>query len=180
MEKEKFMKKILMISIVVGSLFLTVGCESKQSTDNSGTKELSYTNKYECSRKEKYTTQQIYYKTKEYSKNDADSGKEAVELEISRSYDFNESGDKLLAYYDIMTYNYLVDYDMEAQKKYFEEDCKTQDKDTYKSCEVTLNDKTITVTSEVNLDSEKGKESFSGATLDLIKENYSGSPYTCE
>lgn len=172
------MKKILMMSIVVGSLFLMVGCESNKTTDNGVAK--SYTNKYECTRLEKYTTQQIYYKTKQDPKNDSDSGKDALELEISRSYDFNETGDKLLAYYDIMTYNYLVDYDMEEQKKYFESECETKDKNTYKSCVVSLNDKTITVTLEVNLDSEEGKESFSGATLDLVKENYADSPYTCK
>ncbi len=79
-----------------------------------------------------------------------------------------------------MTYNYLVDCDKEEQKKYFEDECKTKDKDTYKSCIVSLSDKTITVTLEVNLDSADGKESFSGATLDLVKENYADSPYTCK
>lgn len=59
---------------------------------------LTYTNKYECSRLEKYTTQQVYYRTKKDPKNDEDSGKDALELEISRLYDFTEAGDKLLAY----------------------------------------------------------------------------------
>mgnify|MGYP004539805847 CR=1 FL=1 len=174
------MKKTLMISIIIGSLFLTVGCENEKTVDNGGTKELSYTNKYECSRLEKYTTQQVFYRTKQDPKNEEDSGKDALELEISRLYDFNEAGDKLVAYYDIMTYNYLVDYDMEAQKKYFEDECKNEDKDTYKSCVVSLNGKTITVTLTVDLNSESGKESFSGITLDSVKENYAGSPYTCK
>lgn len=145
------------MSVIVGSLFLIVGCGNEKVTDNGGTNGLTYTNKYECSRLEKYTTQQVYYRTKKDHKNDEDSGKDAL-----------------------MTYNYLVDYDMEEQKKYFEDECKTKDKDTYKSCIVSLSDKTITVTLEVNLDSADGKESFSGATLDLVKENYADSPYTCK
>ena len=168
------------MSVIVGSLFLIVGCGNEKVTDNGCTNGLTYTNKYECSRLEKYTTQQVYYRTKKDPKNDEDSGQHAIEFEISRLYDFTEAGDKLLAYYDIITYNYLVDYDMEEQKKYFEDECKTKDKDTYKSCIVSLSDKTITVTLEVNLDSADGKESFSGATLDLVKENYADYLYTCK
>lgn len=35
-----------------------------------------------------------------------------METTIARSYDFNESGSELLAYYEITTYSFLVDYDM--------------------------------------------------------------------
>lgn len=103
-----------------------------------------------------------------------------METTIARSYDFNESGSELLAYYEITTYSFLVDYDMEAMQKIFEETCKSKDKDTYKNCNVSLKDKTITVVSEVNLNSDASKEYLSSVTLDSIKENYAESPYTCK
>lgn len=164
---------------MIGSLFLITGCESEKTNNVSDDKKLSYTNKFECTRTETSTTQQVYYITKQDALNEEDSGKQAVEIEFSRSYDFNESGDKLLAYYDMTTYNYLVDYDMNALKEYFENDCKNKDKSTYKSCNVTLKNKVITVISEVDLNSEASKEFLSTATLDSIKENYAESPYSC-
>lgn len=54
-------KGILLIA-VLSSLFLVTGC-GKENTDNNGTKELSYTNKFECSRTETSTTSQVYYIT---------------------------------------------------------------------------------------------------------------------
>ena len=40
-------------------------------------------------------------------------------MSLSRRYEFNEAGDKLLAYYDISTYEYFFDYDMDTQKNIF-------------------------------------------------------------
>lgn len=170
-------KKVLLLTVIMGSLFLIVGCGN---TKISSSDDISYTNKFECSRKEASTTQQVYYSTKQYPSNESDNGKTAVETESSRIYDFNKNGDKLLAYYDITTYNYLVDYDMNAQKAYFETTCKNIDKNTYKSCNVTLKDKVITIISEVDLNSEESKKYLSKATLDSIKENYLESSYTCK
>lgn len=171
-------KGILLIA-VFSSLFLVTGC-GKENIDKNGTKELSYTNKFECSRTETSTTSQVYYITKQEVLKDEDSGKTAMETTIARSYDFNKNGDKLLAYYEITTYNFLVDYDMDAMKKVFEETCESKDKNTYKNCNVSLKDKTITIVSEVDLNSEESKEYLSNVTLDSIKENYAESPYTCK
>mgnify|MGYP004633085889 CR=1 FL=1 len=171
-------KKIWLI-VMLSSLFLVTGC-GKENTTNNGTKALSYTNKFECTRTETYTTSQVYYLTKQETLNEEDNGKTAMETTIARSYDFNKSGSELLAYYEITTYNFLVNYDMEAIKEIFEETCKSKDKDTYKNCNVSLKDKTITVVSEVNLNSDASKEYLSSVTLDSIKENYAESPYTCK
>ena len=69
---------------------------------------------------------------------------------------------------------------MDAMKKVFEETCESKDKNTYKNCNVSLKDKTITIVSEVDLNSEESKEYLSNVTLDSIKENYAESPYTCK
>ena len=69
---------------------------------------------------------------------------------------------------------------MNALKTYFENTCKTIDKDTYKSCNVSLNAKVITVISQVDLDSKTSKEYLSTVSLDTIKQNYNESPYTCK
>lgn len=168
------MKKILVLFVTIISLFLITGCNANQE------KNKTYTNKYECSRKENLTTNQVYYITKIENLNEIDNGKTAVEVEITRSYDFNTTGDTLLAYYDITTYNYLIDYDMSALKTYFENTCKNIDKDTYKSCNVSLKDKVITVISQVDLDSKTSKEYLSTVSLDTIKQNYNESPYICK
>ena len=170
------MKKKYLLLILFSCLFLTVGC----SSGDNNTKEITYTNKFECTREENFTVGQVYYITKKYSKNDDDSNKEAVKINYTRLYDFNDNGDKLLAYYDITTYNYVLDYDMEEQKNYFIEDCKNKDKNTYKNCIVKLEAKTITVTLEVDLNSDTSDEYLNTLTLKSVKENYLESPYTCK
>lgn len=55
-----------------------------------------------------------------------------------------------------------------------------EDKNTYISCNVSLKDKTITVITEVDLNSEIANEYLTIATLDKIKDNYAESPYKCE
>ena len=164
---------------MLSSLLLVTGC-GKENTTNNGTKALSYTNKFECTRTATSTTSQVYYLTKKETLNEEDNDKSAMETTIARSYDFSKNGDKLLAYYEITTYNFLVDYDMDAMKKVFEETCESKDKNTYKNCNVSLKDKTITIVSEVDLNSEESKEYLSNVTLDSIKENYAESPYTCK
>lgn len=122
----------------------------------------------------------MYYKTKQEVLNDANSGKDAVNVTLTRSYDFNKDGSKLLAYYDITVYDFIVSYDMNALKKYYEDECSKLDKNTYKSCNVSLNDKNITIISEVDLSSETASEYLTTATLDKIKDNYAESSYKCE
>lgn len=173
------MRKNILFVMVLCGLFLITGCQDNNSGEDD-TKELTYTNKFECTREETLIIRQVYYMTKEDDKNNEDDTKEAIKVKYSKVYDFNKSGDKLLAYRDITTYTYLVDYDMEAQKKYFEDECKNKDKNTYKSCQVSLNDKVITVISEVDLESDTSKEYLSTATLDMIKENYAESSYICK
>ena len=160
----KIKKKILLSTILVSSLLLATSCENTK-TNNGDPEKISYTNKYICTRTETSNTSQVYYLTKE---------------EVINEYDFNKAGDKLLAYYDITTYKFLVDYNMESLKKYYENDCKNKDQKTYKTCEVSLKDKVITVVSEVDLNSEESKEYLSSATLEAIKENYASSPYKCQ
>lgn len=69
------MKKVL---IIICAIILLSGCDSKKETKENTTKpeEISYTNKFECSRIEK----------------------------ISKIYDFNKEGNKLLVFYEIHTY----------------------------------------------------------------------------
>lgn len=169
--------KILLSAVIFSSVFLAMGCESVKV---NGSEDITYTNKFECSRKETSTTQQVYYSTKEELLSEDDKGKNAVENELSKVYDFNKEGDKLLAYYDVVTYNYLVDYDMNEQKKYFEKTCDDIDKDIYKSCKVDLKDKTIIITKEADLNSKENKEQLSKTTLSSIKENFAESLYTCK
>ena len=69
---------------------------------------------------------------------------------------------------------------MDALKKYYEDECSKQDKKTYKSCNVSLKDKTITVISEVDLNFEIANEYLTTVTLDKIKDNYAESTNKCE
>ena len=174
-------KKRAFLGIILCNLLLITACANNQTDNNiSNPEEITYTNKYECTRSETLTTSSFYYQTKKEVKNEEDSGKNAVEIVYTRSYDFSKEGSKLLNYYDITTYNFLVDYDMESLKEYFASTCTESDKSTYKNCKVTLKDKTITILKEVDLNSETGKEYLSTSTLDSIKENYEESPYTCK
>ncbi len=149
--------------IFLGMLLLVTGCQDKQNVSNP--EQITYTNKFECSREETKTNKQVYYLTKQNELNASGKDENALKITTTRSYDFDKDGTKLLAYYDITTYEYLIDYDMEAQKKYFQDKCQELDKDTYKSCNVSLKNKTITVISEVNLNSEESKEYLSTTTI---------------
>ena len=95
-------------------------------------------------------------------------------------YDFDKKGEKLLKYYDITTYDYILDYDMDKQKTYYENNCKEIDQKTYKSCNVVLDNKKIIITSEIDLNSEVAKEYLATVSLNDVKENYADTPYTCK
>lgn len=175
-------KRLLILGVIVCGAFMLTGCGKDLTVNNNDGKveNLTYTNKFECKRSEKYPTSQMYYKTKQEVLNDTDSGKDAVNVTLTRSYDFNKDSSKLLAYYDITIYDFLVSYDMNALKKYYEDECSKRDKNTYISCNVSLKDKTITVITEVDLNSEITNKYLTTVILDKIKDNYAESTYKCE
>ena len=162
--------------LMVSSLFL-FGCGKNENND-SNKNDITYANKCECSREDKLTKDQIYYATKEEPLNGEEG--DAVKVTYSRSYDFDKNGDKLLKYYDITTYDYILDYDMDKQKTYYENNCKQIDQKTYKSCKVILDNKKIIITSEIDLNSEVAKEYLATVSLNDVKENYADTPYTCK
>ena len=162
--------------LMISSLFL-FGC-GKEENNNSNKNDITYTNKFECIREDKLTKDQIFYATKEEPLNDEKG--DAVKVTYSRSYDFDKNGDKLLKYYDITIYDYILDYDMDKQKTYYENNCKQIDQKTYKSCKVILDNKKIVITSEIDLTSEVAKEYLATVSLNDVKENYADTPYTCK
>ena len=170
------LKKVMIMLLMVSSLFL-FGCGKNENND-SNKNDITYANKCECSREDKLTKDQIYYATKEEPLNGEEG--DAVKVTYSRSYDFDKNGDKLLKYYDITTYDYILDYDMDKQKTYYENNCKQIDQKTYKSCKVILDNKKIIITSEIDLNSEVAKEYLATVSLNDVKENYADTPYTCK
>ncbi len=170
------LKKVMIMVLMVSSLFL-FGC-GKEENNDSNKNNTTYTNKFECIREDKLTKDQIYYATKEEPLN-GEKG-DAVKVTYSRSYDFDKNGDKLLKYYDITTYDYILDYDMDKQKTYYENNCKQIDQKTYKSCKVILDNKKIIITSEIDLNSEVAKEYLATVSLNDVKENYADTPYICK
>ena len=170
------LKKVMIMLLMISSLFL-FGC-GKEENNNSNKNDITYTNKFECAREDILTKDQIYYATKEEPVN-GEKG-DAVNVTYSRSYDFDEKGEKLLKYYDITTYDYILDYDMDKQKAYYENNCKEIDQKTYKSCKVILDNKKIVITSEIDLTSEVAKEYLATVSLNDVKENYADTPYTCK
>lgn len=170
------LKKVMIMLLMVSSLFL-FGC-GKEENNDSNKNNTTYTNKFECIREDKLTKDQIYYATKEEPLNDEKG--DAVKVTYSRSYDFDKNGEKLLKYYDITIYDYILDYDMDKQKTYYENNCKQIDQKTYKSCKVILDNKKIIITSEIDLNSEVAKEYLATVSLNDVKENYADTPYTCK
>jgi len=162
------LKKVMIMVLMVSSLFL-FGCGKNENND-SNKNNITYTNKFECAREDTLTKDQIFYATKE----------EPVNVTYSRSYDFDKNGEKLLKYYDITTYDYILDYDMDKQKTYYENNCKQIDQKIYKSCNVVLDNKKIIITSEIDLNSEVAKEYLATVSLNDVKENYADTPYTCK
>ena len=74
----------------------------------------------------------------------------------------------------------ILDYDMDKQKTYYENNCNEIDQKTYKSCKVILDNKKIIITSEIDLNSEVAKEYLATVSLNDVKENYADTPYTCK
>lgn len=174
------MKKKILLPIIVGSVILLGGCGKKEELPKEDNKEQVYTNQYVCTRNETLTVLNNRLRTGQEPKSVANDQDIAINVSIERRYDFNEAGDKLLAYYDITTYEYVIDYDMNMQKEYFLSSCDKMDKSTYKSCDVTVEGNKIKVVDEMDLNSEMAKLYLVSSTMESIKNNYLESTYTCK
>ena len=139
--------------IIICAIILLSGCDSKKETKENTTKpeEISYTNKFECYRNEK----------------------------ISKIYDFTKEGSKLLAFYEIHTYEYVVDdYNMDKEKSSYS--CGEYENYGFKSCEITTTKNSIVMTKVADLNSDYNKDMASKMTLESIKSDYAqGDMYTC-
>lgn len=177
-------KRVLLLGCV--ALILT-GCGDKELTEGNGSVLGSYTNKFECVRSKntsKYVIERKYGKKYDSLEEEMEASKNSevgVSGEIRKIYDFNKSGDKLLHYYEIATYKYLVDVDMSKEEEDYKEGCDKSSKYGYINCKVIVDGKTITVTKEADLAGDYNKEMAENMTLESIKNDYSGSDtYTCE
>lgn len=139
--------------IIICAIILLSGCDSKKETKENITKpeEISYTNKFECYRNEK----------------------------ISKIYDFNKEGSKLLAFYEIHTYEYVIDiYNMDKEKSSYS--CGEYENYGFKSCEITTTKNSIIMTKVADINSDYNKDMVSKMTLESIKSDYAqGDMYTC-
>ena len=139
--------------IIICAIILLSGCDSKKETKENTTKpeEISYTNKFECYRNEK----------------------------ISKIYDFNKDGSKLLAFYEIHTYEYVIDiYNMDKEKSSYS--CGEYENYGFKSCEITTTKNSIIMTKVADINSDYNKDMVSKMTLESIKSDYAqGDMYTC-
>lgn len=179
----KFRKMLL---LGCGALLLT-GCGDKEVTNGNGDEPKSYTNKFECVRSDntsKYMIEKRYGKKYDSLEEEREASKNSevgVSGEIRKIYDFNKSGDKLLHYYEIATYKYLVDVDMSREEENYKDGCDESSDYGYINCKVSVDGKTITVTKEADLDGDYNKEEAAKMTLESIKNDYSESDiYTCE
>ena len=61
-------KRLLILGVIVCGAFMLTGCGKDSTVNNNDgdVKNLTYTNKFECKRNEKYTTSQIYYTIKRH------------------------------------------------------------------------------------------------------------------
>ena len=139
--------------IIICAIIILPGCDSKKETKENITKpeEISYTNKFECYRNEK----------------------------ISKIYDFTKEGSKLLAFYEIHTYEYVIDiYNMDKEKSSYS--CGEYENYGFKSCEITTTKNSIIMTKVADINSDYNKDMVSKMTLESIKSDYAqGDMYTC-
>lgn len=139
--------------IIICAIILLSGCDSKKETKENITKpeEISYTNKFECYRNEK----------------------------ISKIYDFTKDGSKLLGFYEIYTYEYVVDdFNMDKEKSSYS--CGEYENYGFKICEITTTKNSIIMTKVADLNSDYNKDIVSKMTLESIKSDYAqGYIYTC-
>lgn len=176
------MKKGLLI---IASIMLLAGCENKETnTDAKKPEEISYTNKFECSRTEKIKKFDLDNKiagrlTSEQMK-ERENSPVAINENIQKIYDFNESGDKLLSFYEVHTYVYLLDgYDINSEKENYS--CGNYENYGFKSCTITTKENKIVMTKVADLKSDYNKGMVEKMTLASIKADYAeGEIYTCK
>lgn len=176
------MKKSLLI---IASIMLLAGCENKE-TNNEVKKpeEISYTNKFECSRVEKIKKfdldNKIAGRLKSEQMKERENSPVAINENIQKIYDFNESGDKLLSFYEVHTYVYLLDgYDINSEKENYS--CGNYENYGFKSCTITTEENKIVMTKVADLKSDYNKGMVEKMTLASIKADYAeGEIYTCK
>ena len=167
------MKKMLILCSV---LLILTGCKKKQDSNPNVEHEKGIT--YTCKRYEKY-------KKKDLDRRDgkditSDSDTTAIELTISKIYNFDETGEKLLTFFEVNEYKYLLDYNMNKEKEILAKSCDNAKEYGYKSCNASLSGKIVTIKRELDLNNEDYKESANKATLQNIKDDYAGGEiYTC-
>ena len=174
-------KGLLLLSIML----LLTGCKSNEQEQNGG-KALSFTNKYECTRTETITKYTIDHRneisttlTKEELE-EKNNSPVAVNVSVSKIYDFNKDGSKLQNFYEIQKYEYLLDYDLSSEKEKLSSSCGNYQEYGFKSCNITTKDNTITITKTADLKSDYNKDLAEKTTMESIKEAYEGGEvYTC-
>lgn len=106
--------------IIICAIIMLSGCDSKKESITKP-EEISYTNKFECLRVEKIKKFDLDNKnagrlTQEQMK-ERQNSPVAINEKISKIYDFNKERSKLLGFYEIHTYEYVVDdYNMDKEK----------------------------------------------------------------
>ena len=179
------MKKIL---ILFALCILFIGCQknNQDNTNKDSTTGNSKTNEVLCSITSTITKYEIDNRTKTsigISAEEVEARKNspiAINYESGYLYNFTEDGTKLLNYYEIKKYEYIIDYDMKSEKEYYSNSCNKLNASKYKDCKVELTDKTITVKYEINLDNEGYKNMAATLTKDKLIENYKEDEmYTC-
>lgn len=171
--------------IITASLLLTVGCTKEALNDNPNN--INYTNKYECVRSEnikKYLVDKRNGKNNFTSIEDEKTLREtspvAIEEKFYKTYNFNKDGSKLLNQIERETFTYLFDYDMDKELNFYKTKCDGVEEYGYKNCKVTLKDKVITITKELDLTSDKVSDELKNKTLAIIKSDYlEDEVYTC-
>lgn len=98
---------------------------------------------------------------------------------ISKIYDFTKDGSKLLGFYEIHTYEYVVDdYNMDKEKSSYS--CGEYENYGFKSCGITTTKNSIIMTKVADINSDYNKDMVSKMTLESIKTDYAqGDMYTC-
>lgn len=136
--------------IIICAIIILSGCDSKKESITKP-EEISYTNNFECYRNEK----------------------------ISKIYDFNKEGNKLLVFYEIHTYEYVIDiYNIDKEKSSYS--CGEYEEYGFKSCEITTTKNSIIMTKVADINSDYNKDMVSKMTLESIKSDYAqGDMYTC-
>lgn len=149
-------------SLLFFSIFLLLtGCSNDENITSGNTENTKeYTNKYECSMVEKIS--------------------ETIERKMTKTYNFNKEGDKLIGYYEVETYTYSIDTDMNKEKEKYTKKCDGVEKYGYTNCKISIKDNVITISKESDPKAEYNKDAFETITKESIKKDYAeGEIYRC-